>query len=386
MPGGCGLEMIQWLKSAGFGLRYKAAGDLVLGVLSIIMVAAIEIKFDVGDHFFPWAAQYEDLEADELPFILLWVSVTSIWFAGRRFKEVRVEYEAREGELTARKRVEVQLREHQTELEKLVEQRTRQIENEIAARLAAEENLRRQQAELARINRLSTTSEMVAALAHELYQPLFALNSYAQGCVELLNSGADKTDELLGALGRILEQSKRATRNIVWIREFVEKAELRPESVDLNRVVADVAELLEAEGRRHSVPVEISMTPALPRVNTHPIQMQQVLVNLAANGMAAMSEQPRAGQPLKISTVNHDDSAVEIQVQDSGAGLKDDMLEKVFEPFYTTKDEGLGMGLSICRSILAGFGGQMWATSDGSSGTTFHAKLPAIGEAGSDGR
>lgn len=358
------------------GARSKARVDAVLALLSIVFVTALEIWLDVGERFFEWAARHEQIEADEMPFILLWVATASIWFALRRFNDVRTESNEREKELAARERVEVQLRKTQDELEKRVEERTRQIEKEVAVRLKTEEQLRSQQAALAHINRLSTSSEMVSALAHELNQPLFALNSYAQGCVELLKSGDDKTEEVLGAVTQILEQSKRATRNINWIREFVEKHEPRAVAIDINEVVGDVVELLTAEGRNHGVAFDVDLADPLPKVMLDPIQMQQVLVNLAANGMAAMSEWGPVDRRLKIHTIDHGGDAVEVQVQDSGPGLNGELLEKVFEPFYTTKDSGLGMGLSICRSIATAFGGRLWATSDGLTGTTFHVWLP----------
>ena len=151
-------------------------------------------------------------------------------------------------------------------------------------------------------------------------------------------------------------------------------------STDLNALVRETAVLVKRERLKHGVELEMELAEDLPSVKVDVTQIQQVLMNLALNAIEAMTVHDRPDKRLRIRTALHGGDAVDITVQDNGPGLTGPMIEEVFGPFYTTKDQGLGMGLAICRSILESLDGRLWATSDGAAGATFHVRLPAAGQ------
>jgi two-component system, sensor histidine kinase and response regulator len=230
--------------------------------------------------------------------------------------------------------------------------------------------------ELIHVSRLTELGQMVSALAHEVNQPLTAAGSYVRAGRRLVQAGeVAKADE---ALQRGVEQVTRASQVIQRLRQFVKKAdsECRPE--DVRQVIEEAAALalLGAEGR--GVHLEMDFAPDTPLVFIDKVQVQQVLLNLIRNAVEAM--QPSARRELVIRAIVRTDGMVEVNVADSGPGLAADVREKLFQPFVTTKSTGMGVGLSICRSIVEAQGGQMWLADD-TGGADFHFTMPAIGAA-----
>ncbi|MBT5109386.1 MAG: PhnD/SsuA/transferrin family substrate-binding protein [Rhodospirillaceae bacterium] len=275
---------------------------------------------------------------------------------------------------------------HGVRTEHLVARRTRELstanvelEQQIAERQRAEERARRHEAELAHVSRVSVIGEMASGLAHELNQPLSAINSYASGCIRRLldaNSG-NQTDELLGAMREVVDQSSRAGRIIARIRGYIHKQEPRRDAVDLNSAVRESAALLAEDARRHDVSLTLALADELPMVAVDLIEIEQVILNLSRNAIDAMSEDSKMeGAALCISTYRGDDGAVTVSVRDNGPGLSAEDSARVWEPFHTTKSSGLGLGLSICQTIVEAHGGRIWADFTGPGGANVSFSLP----------
>ena len=315
-------------------------------------------------------------------------------------------------------RAEEQLRQAHDELEHRVQQRTaelaevnRRLRVEMEERRRAEEQVQWHQAELAHVARLSTVGEMVAELAHELNQPLSAISSYAQalkrqlspgGC-EKMGTGAspdadssgltrggsepapifsqspvspNQSEELLASLGQIGEQADRAAEIIRRLRRFVAKAKPLQVVVDLNALIRDVAELMNIDARMAKAEMEFELTEPLPPVVGDRIQLEQVLVNLIRNGFEAMRESEREPRRLTIHTAVDGQRSVVVDVSDKGVGLSPAAIDRVFDRFFTTKPDGMGMGLPISQSIIENHGGRLWVTANADRGSTFHFTLP----------
>ena len=239
---------------------------------------------------------------------------------------------------------------------------------DITERKRTEETLRRRQSELAHVSRLSTMGNMATGLAHEINQPLAAIVSYTQGCIRRLRSGHEMDDDVLAAMEKVSTLALRAGEIVGRIREFARKAEPRKTKLDVNLAIRQAADLLSAEARANGVHVNLDLADPLPAVMADPIQIQQVIVNLAKNAIDAMngSETPR--RLVVIRTAPAEENEIEIAVEDTGPGMKPVQLERAFEPFYTTTAEGLGLGLPISQDIVEAHGGRMWAASDAGSG------------------
>lgn len=256
---------------------------------------------------------------------------------------------------------------------------------EAAARMAAlaiertssEERSRHQLAQLAHVSRLATMGEMASGLAHELNQPLCAIVNFTEACVELLNSNGAQSHDLKKTMGDVAKQAERAGEVIRRLREFVRRSEPVRRPVDLNAVIREVVALTNNDARRSEVQVRLKLGKHDASALADPIQIQQVLVNLVRNAFEAMHEIPLRKRVLTIQTSSAND-LVEVLVSDNGAGIPEPLRDKLFEPFFSTKREGMGLGLSISRSILEVHNGRIWATPNGAQGTTFRFTLPAI--------
>jgi C4-dicarboxylate-specific signal transduction histidine kinase len=279
---------------------------------------------------------------------------------------------------------EEQLREAHEELEQRVLQRTAQLAEanqrlivEMEERRRAEQQSRQHQAELAHVARLSTVGEMVAELAHELNQPLGAISSYAQACRRLMSfERPEDHNELSDSLGRITDQADRAAEIIRRLRRFITKAKPSQTTVDINAMIHDVAALTNIDARTDQVDISFNLTDPLPPVVGDRIQLEQVMVNLIRNALDAMRDFPPHARQLTIGTAVENGRRVRVDVCDSGVGIPADMMDCVFDRFFTTKPNGMGMGLSISRSIITNHGGLLWATSNVDHGSTFHFTLP----------
>lgn len=245
---------------------------------------------------------------------------------------------------------------------------------DITARRRAEQEARQRLTELAHVARVSTMGEMAATLAHELNQPLMAIVGFASGCALRVESGTIEPPELQGALRHVSQQAVRAGEILRRLRDFVRKGRPQRSQVNVNDLAREVAGLADVEARGYAVTLRLELDATIPAVDGDPIQIEQVMLNLIRNGIEAMSEaaEPRV---LTLRTSCPSADAVAITVIDRGKGLPPG-AESLFEPFVSTKPKGLGLGLSISRSIVEAHGGRLSGWSDGQSSTTFQFTLP----------
>jgi len=248
------------------------------------------------------------------------------------------------------------------------------ITRDIDQRKRTEAKLRQQQAELAHVCRLSTLSELASGLAHELSQPLCAISSYAESAAAL--PGAD--GELRNLLERVVEQSGRAAVIIGRLRDFVRKRAPRPAATPPRVIVDNVLHFTAAELRHHDVVMHSSVTPDLPPVCADRVQIEQVLVNLITNAIQALARVPAGGRRITLEAVMEDESSVAFRVRDNGCGIGPEHRARLFTPFFTTRSGGLGLGLSISRTIVEDHGGRIACTVEGDE-TRFCFTLPVAG-------
>jgi C4-dicarboxylate-specific signal transduction histidine kinase len=226
------------------------------------------------------------------------------------------------------------------------------------------------------VARLSTIGEMAAELAHELNQPLAAISNYAGGCVRRLQADSGEPRELIAALEEITLQANRASEILKGIRNFARKREAQRALVDINAYVSAVASRAAFAARKHQVTIQFELNDALPLVAADGIQLEQVLLNLLLNGFEAMHDVDESRRQLHIRTAATAEQLIEVTVTDHGHGFPPEIAEDIFHPFFTTKPEGLGMGLSISRSIVEAHGGKLTAVLNHDHGATFRFTLP----------
>ena len=246
---------------------------------------------------------------------------------------------------------------------------------DITERRQAEEQARQHQRQLAHVLRRRTMGEMAAVFAHEVNQPLTAIINYAKGCVNHLRDGTGAPESMLTALEEITAQAVRAGEVIRRLRGFVRKGDLQRETRQLHELVEEVMHFVAAEAHQHGVRVQVDLAADLPPLEVDVVQIEQVILNLLRNALEAIYEQP-GDRPLLTVWTRGTHDGVEVAVRDTGAGLHADVAAEVFEPFVTSKPGGLGMGLSICRSIVAAHGGRIWCTPNDDRGMTFAFALP----------
>jgi C4-dicarboxylate-specific signal transduction histidine kinase len=252
-----------------------------------------------------------------------------------------------------------------------------------AAKRAAEE-LHKAQTELAHVTRVTTLGELTASIAHEVNQPLAAVITNAGACLRWLDRETPDLDEARGAVDRIIKDGNRASEVIRRVRALANKTGAEKVLLDINDVVNEVIVLVQRELVRHRVPVRIELAPRLPTVLADRVQLQQVIINLVINGIEAMQAVTDVPRQLTIRTTHQDEARqVLLTVEDCGVGISAEKADQLFIAFYTTKSGGMGMGLSICRSIVEGHGGRMWASNNAGPGATFQFTLPACGQAAS---
>lgn len=251
---------------------------------------------------------------------------------------------------------------------------------DITERRRAEQELRRHQAELAHVARLSTMGEMAAGLAHELNQPLSAIVNYSQGCIRRLRAGKAGADEMLPVVEQVRAQAERAGKIIRRMRNFARKSEPCRVAMDVNAMIREVAELAEPDVRRHQARLRLELADRAPPVLADVIQIEQVLLNLMLNGLEAMEAIHADDRELVVRTEAASPDTVKVTVRDSGPGLPAQVGKRIFDPFFTTKPKGMGMGLSLSRSIVEAHGGHLWVVSEVSRGATFQFTLPVAGK------
>jgi PAS domain S-box-containing protein len=246
-------------------------------------------------------------------------------------------------------------------------------------RKQAEEALHQAQIELAHVTRVTTLGELTASIAHEVNQPLAAIVADASACLQWLATDRPDLDSAREALAAMVKDGERAADVIGRIRALLSRSRVAPEPCDLAGIVHEVLPLVAPEMGRHGIVLQTALAPELPRVLGDRIQLQQVLLNLLMNAAEAMRETPPERRRVVVrSTVEcrDDGTWAVLAVEDAGVGFREQDEARLFEAFYTTKPSGLGMGLSISRSIIERHGGRLWATPNPDHGATFHFALP----------
>jgi PAS domain S-box-containing protein len=247
---------------------------------------------------------------------------------------------------------------------------------DVSAAKRAEQELRQAQAELAHVTRVTTLGELTASIAHEVNQPITGVVVNAEAALRWLRAEPPNLDEIRVNLGGIIKDGNRAGDVIHRIRALVKKTPPRMARFDLNEAVRDVIALTRSELLRHGVSLHTQLATGLPLIEGDRIQLQQVILNLTLNAVEAMSGIEGGAREIRIGTAREISNGVLITVKDSGPGLDSQSVDRLFDPFYTTKPEGMGMGLAICRSIIEAHRGRLWATANEPRGAVFQFTLP----------
>jgi two-component system sensor kinase FixL len=251
----------------------------------------------------------------------------------------------------------------------------------LLARKVAEVELQKLREDLGHVNRVATIGELTTSLAHELNQPLTAILSCAQAAQRMIAVDHVDRGEFREILTEIVEDSRRAAAVIDRLRALLKKGDPELVILDLNETVAEVARLIRSDALVRDISIRLELDPALSPVRGDRVQLQQVLLNLALNGMDAMQELRTGERILVFRTVMDRPGAIRVAVRDSGAGIGGRDVEHMFQPFYTTKAGGMGIGLTIARSIIEAHDGELKAENNPDGGATFSFTLP-VGEEG----
>lgn len=249
------------------------------------------------------------------------------------------------------------------------------IADELERQLAFEAQ-RRHEAEFARVSRMSTIGEMAASLAHELNQPLTATINYSNSCLRLLKTPRPDTDKLIHGIKQAVEGATMTADIIRHIRQFVQKGEERYGEVDLNHAVRNAAALISHDIQRHQVSLIFELEVAIPKIEGNLIQIEQVILNFMRNSIEAMDRSKKQAHQLTIKTETTRSGMIRVAVIDSGEGVQQDSLPKIFDAFFSTKAEGMGIGLSISRSIIESHQGHISARAHDKGGAEFAFELP----------
>jgi len=240
-----------------------------------------------------------------------------------------------------------------------------------------ERQYREMQSELAHANRVATMGQLTASIAHEIKQPIATARNNAAAALRFLDKSPPDVAEVREALTCIVNDTDRASDVVDRIGSLIKKAPPRREVVDLNAAILEVTALTHSEAVKTGVTVGTQLAGELPRIQCDRVQLQQVMLNLIVNAIQSMSGVEDGNRELQISTVSIEPEGVCVAVRDTGHGLRPESLPCLFEPFYTTKPDGMGMGLSICRSIIEAHGGRLWATRCEPRGALFQFTIPA---------
>ncbi len=255
------------------------------------------------------------------------------------------------------------------------------LAEDITARKLAEDQLRRQQVDLARMSRLSLAVELASNLAHELNQPLAAIVAYAQACLTLLRQGHTDPRELVGTFEGVVNQGLRASEIIRHLRQLVQRQVAMQTPLDINALLHAVIHYAQLELRQARIDLHLELTESLPKTLADDLQIQLVVLYLIRNAVDAMCQMPEGSRQLIVRTALASADWILVTVHDTGHGLSPEAAERLFQPFFTTKPGGMGLGLPVSRSIIEAQGGQLWATPNPDSGVSFHFTLPVYAPA-----
>ena len=286
-------------------------------------------------------------------------------------------------------RTENALRESRDQLEVRVAERTADLKDandalrtQMAEQRRTEEALQAARAELARVVRITTVGELAASIAHEVNQPLAAVVANADACVAWLTLKTPDLAEAQAAALRAVEGATRASDVIARIRSLITKGVPQKTKVDINGVIEATLVLTKEQVTRNNVSLSLQLDTDLPQVMGDRVQLQQVILNLVANAVEAMTNVTERSRTLEIRSHREQGHGIRISVQDAGVGISEELIPRLFEPFFTTRTRGIGMGLAISRSIVEAHGGRLWVESRLNQGTIFHLTLPETEDVG----
>ena len=251
---------------------------------------------------------------------------------------------------------------------------------DITERERMNEALHQAQAELAHVTRVTTLGQLTASIAHEVNQPLAAIVTNGEACLRWLGHDPPQLDEVRGAVENMIDDGMRASEVVSGLRALSKKTEPQRTRLNLNDVIREVIPLVEREVFNHRVSLRLELAPVLAPVLADRIQLQQVVMNLLINAIQAMASVSDRARQLLIRSRQLDGDQVLIEVEDSGIGIAAENMSQLFTAFYTTKLDGMGMGLSICRSLIEAHGGRIWAARNAGPGATFAFTLPPLRE------
>ena len=252
--------------------------------------------------------------------------------------------------------------------------------NDITERKRAEEALQKVQTELVHATRVMTLGELTASIAHEVNQPLAAIVTNANACLRWLGGAQPNFVEARQAVERIIKDSYRASEVISRVRTLVKKAPPRNDLVDLNEVIVEVLALAQSQARRNLVLLKRELANNLPPVLGDRVQLQQVILNLIINGLEAIAKRGEGERELIVNSGQDESNNLIVAVRDTGSGIDPANVERLFDAFFTTKSDGMGMGLAISRTIVESHGGRLWATPNSPKGSVFQFTLPQASE------
>ena len=247
---------------------------------------------------------------------------------------------------------------------------------DVTERKRAEEALQRVQAELAHATRMTTLGELAASIAHEVNQPLAGIVTHGEACLRWLGRAEPQLDEVRSAVERMIGDGRRASDVVRRLRELARKGNPQAVPQSVNDIVEEAVQLVQREISSHRVMLRLDLSPGLPPVLADRVQLQQVIINLILNAVQAMATVTDRPRELLVRSGRTEDGQVQLMVRDRGSGIDPHVADRLFQPFFTTKPDGMGMGLSISRSIVEAHGGRIWALGNTGPGATVHLALP----------